>query len=87
MENNSLRPIIQINKNTIDNRSARYTLYVSERESEKIYSISVCIEDDTAFAEDITRGRKRAEEFLYLIAGEELEPCHLLDVLYDTLPI
>ncbi len=87
MEKAALRAIIEINKNIYGNRSVEYTLYISEKEGEEICSIGVKIAEDKAFAEDVCRDRKRAEDFLYLIAREELEPCHLLDVVCDALPI
>ncbi len=87
MENAALCEIIKIDKKISENRYARYILYISEKDGYNICSIGVEISEDKAFAEDFCRDRKTAEKFLYLIADEGLEPCHLPDVIYDILPI
>ncbi len=64
-----------------------YRLYISQSEDGEIYSLSVEMSGECSHAEDVCRNRSRAEEFLYLLAKEEVEPCHLLDVVYDMLPL
>lgn len=79
--------IFNIKKKNSINMLIEYKLYLSQTEGEKIYSVSIETAQDRAFAEDVCRDRKSAEDFLYLLAREEVEPCHLLDIVYDVLPI
>ncbi len=73
-------------------RCKKYTLLVCyDGSGEAIYSVSAEFVggdvSDRAFAEDICRDRRAAERFLYLIAYNEAEPCHLKDIVCDMLPL
>ena len=89
MQNNIL---IEIIKYLSIGRRIKYSLLASyDGSGEAIYSVSAEFMEgdvsDRAFAEDTCRDRKTAERFLYLIASEEAEPCHLNDIVYDMLPL
>lgn len=79
--------IVRIDKRNSINMLITYRLYVSQSEDGEIYSLSVEMSGERSRAEDVCRDRSRAEEFLYLLAKEEVEPCHLHDILYDSLPL
>lgn len=85
--NMDLCEIVRIDKRNSINMLITYKLYVSKSEEGEIYSLSVEKAGECSCAEDVCRDRIRAEDFLYLLAKEELEPCHLTDVLYDMLPL
>jgi hypothetical protein len=84
--------IVEISKYLPSGRCVKYTLFESsdERRTE-IFSVSAEFvgdtQDECEFAKDICRDRKVAERFVYLIAAESVEPCHLKDIIYDMLPI
>lgn len=89
MQNNIL---VEISKYLPSGRCIKYILYLlRDGSGEEIYSLSAEFTGgeycDRAFVEDISHDRGRAERFLYLIAFEEVEPCHLRDVVYDLLPL
>ena len=82
------RILLELNKYLPSGRHIKYTLYVCGEDK-----YSVCAEfvgedsDDRELAEDICRDRKSAEDFIYLLSRNEVEPCHLMDIVYDMLPI
>ncbi|MBE6608604.1 MAG: hypothetical protein E7633_08620 [Ruminococcaceae bacterium] len=83
---------VELIKQLSSHKSIKYLLFVSHNDlGEEIFSISAEFVGDasgeSAIAEDICRDRKRAENFLYLIASEEVEPCHICDIVYDMLPL
>ncbi len=83
----NLRELVVINKQNSINMLITYKLYISKTREDDIYSMSIETSDDISFAEDICCDRESAERFLYLLAKEEVEPCHLHDIVYDTLPL
>lgn len=89
MKNNK---IIEISKYLPSGRVIKYTLFeCCDERCGEVFSVSVEFVGDAKseceFAEDICRDRRIAEQFLYLIAEEEVEPCHLGDIVYDMLPL
>ena len=89
MKNNK---IIELIKYLPSGRSIKYTLFEDRSElGEEVFSVSAEFVGDTQgeceFARDICRDSRVAERFLYLIATEEVEPCHMKDIVYDMLPI
>lgn len=89
MKNNK---IIELIKHLPSGRSIKYTLFEEHGGlGEGIFSVSAEFvgdtQDECEFARDVCRDSRVAERFLYLIATEEVEPCHLKDIVYDMLPI
>lgn len=86
--------ILKVKKHDSDNKDEKtieYLLYRSVFDQREGYSLEIVISNgediDRAFAEDFVSDRDKAEEFLYTLFREEVEPCHLTDILYDTLPL
>ena len=66
----------------------QYTLYQSNQGDEACYSISISDEEyGSAFVEDVTDDLSAAERFLQLLYEEAVEPCHLVAVVEDSLPL
>lgn len=66
----------------------RYTLYQSNQGTEAFYSVSVSDDEyGSAYAEDVTDDLSAAERFLQLLCEEAVEPCHLLAIVEDALPL
>lgn len=89
MKNNK---IIELIKHLPSGRSIKYTLFEDRSElGEEVFSVSAEFvgneQEKCEFAEDICRESRVAERFLYLVATEEVEPCHLKDIVCDMLPI
>ena len=91
-ENMKNDKIVEISKYLPSGRVIKYTLFECRdgRESE-VFSVSAELAGDRQggceIAKDICRDRMSAERFVYLIAAESVEPCHLKDIIYDMLPI
>ena len=81
--------IVEISKYLPSGRCIKYTLFESCNEyGAEIFSVSAeFVGYSLELVEDICRDRKSAEKFLYLIASENVEPCHLKDIVYDMLPL
>ncbi len=84
--------VLKITKYVSENYSVNYTLISEENtDGERIFSVYVEKAgigiSDKVHAEDISRDRESAEKFLYLISSQDVEPCHLYDILYDMMPI
>ena len=89
MENDK---IVEISKYLPSGRCVKYTLLESSDEfGAEVFSVSAEFvgdrQDGCEIVKDICRDRKVAERFVYLIAAESVEPCHLKDIIYDMLPI
>lgn len=89
MKNNK---IVEISKYLLCGRCIKYTLIESrDKENREVFSVSAEFvgepESECEIANDICRDRGSAEQFLYLIAAGEAEPCHLKDIIYDMLPL
>lgn len=73
---------------TNPNTFAVYQLYQHTVEDRIAYSIA--IEDrfgHRAFVEDVTDDYEAAKRFLQLLCQEDAEPCHLFDLVEDSLPL
>ena len=84
--------IVEISKYLPSGRCIKYTLLESSDEfGFSAFSVSAEFvgdrQDGCEIAKDICRDRMSAERFVYLIAAESVEPCHLGDIVYDMLPI
>ena len=80
--------LIQTLQRTNDRSTVRYCLYQSDFDKGARYT--VCISDDdygSAQVEDVTDDLSAAQRFLMLLYTEAVEPCHLLAVVEDSLPL
>lgn len=78
---------VKITKELSHTLWCEYTLHVINDGDETVCSIEIAMDGKISRANDISRDIKSAENFLYLLAKEEVEPCHLLDIVYDAVPI
>lgn len=67
--------------------AAVYTLYEAVSGEDLIFSVEIEMDGIVERADDICREQRKAEKLLFLLAAEDVEPCHLLDIVYDALPL
>ena len=78
---------IKIDKTLSNGRSATYALYINEDGGENICSIEISSGEEISRVSDICRDTVSARKFLQTLADEEVEPCHLYDIVCDSLPL
>lgn len=85
-----MREAVRVSKRNSVGALIEYKLYISKNTDNgagDICSIGIETSCERSLVRDICRDRERAEGFLYLLVREEVEPCHLADIVYDLLPI
>lgn len=78
---------IKIDKRLSSGRSAAYILDINEDGGESICSIEISSGGEVSRADDICRDLYCARKFLESLADGEVEPCHLQDIVSDSLPL
>lgn len=82
------KTLLETMHNCTGHPSLIFALYEFSCRGRNAYSVAVYSSSTgCAFAEDVTDSRQAAESFMELLQAQELEPCHLSDLLEDLLPL
>ena len=79
--------IVKIDKLLSNGRMTKYILDIEEKDGESVCSIEISSDNEVARADDVCRDPYCARKFLDTLAEGSVEPCHLQDIVSDSLPL